>query len=212
MRYYYSPKANETAGPVEAAELNQLAATGAIDDSTPVIAEGQQIWTTYGAIRHGESTRAAADAVAAGVNRAAASLRQFSWGSFFFGILLSLLGWFTLPWAVFVSACRELATWGRDRTLPTGTSDMPIMTFLAIVVRNIVIVVVALTNTVLSVLVLFGNGPLHKGYGWNATSAFGGFAFSLLAGYFSLIVVAFGFEVFAWGVRVANDLKKIAQR
>ncbi|MDB6094352.1 MAG: hypothetical protein JWM32_1914 [Verrucomicrobia bacterium] len=50
MRYYYTDAANQPAGPCDLDQLKALAAEGKINDSTSVIPEGGQNWTTYAAI------------------------------------------------------------------------------------------------------------------------------------------------------------------
>ena len=211
MRYHYSLKANETIGPVEMAELSRLAAAGTINDSTPVIQEGSQAWTSYGAVRQGAAAAAAADAVAAGVSRAGAALKSFSWGSLLMGLLLAFLGGLTLPWTVLAGAARELAAWGKQRLLPSSASDLPVLTFYVVVMRNFVLVLSAVWTVVASVLQVFGVFSRFS-YRWDAVECLGGAALILIAGYFSLALTALIFEIFAVGVRIANDIKKIAQR
>jgi hypothetical protein len=53
MRYYYTDAANQPVGPCELEQLQALAAEGKITDSTSVIPEGAQVWTTYGAVKPG---------------------------------------------------------------------------------------------------------------------------------------------------------------
>ena len=53
MRYYYTDAANQPVGPCEMQQLQALAAEGKINDSTSVIPEGAQVWTTYGAVKPG---------------------------------------------------------------------------------------------------------------------------------------------------------------
>lgn len=214
MRYHYSPKANETAGPVDMAELNRLAAAGTINDSTPVIPEGSQTWTTYGAVRQGAATAAAADAVAASVSRAGAALKSFSWGSLLMGLLLAFLGSLTLPWSVLAGAARELAVWGRERLLPSSASDLPVLTFYVVVMRNFTLVLSAVGTVFMALLQLFGvfNAFAGHSYHYNPVTAIAGAAGTLIGGYFALAAIALVFEIFAVGVRIANDIKKIAQR
>lgn len=55
MRYYYTDAANQPVGPCEMEQLQALAAEGKINDTTSVIPEGAQVWTTYGAVKPGGS-------------------------------------------------------------------------------------------------------------------------------------------------------------
>ncbi len=213
MRYHYSLRRNENAGPVDLAELTRLAAAGVINDDTPVLPEGSQTWSTYGAVRQGVAASVAAEAVAAGVTRAGAALKGFSWGSMFFGMLLAILGWLTLPWTVLANAARELAEWGKQRLLPSSSSDLPVLTFYMIVMRNLTLVLWAIIAPFCSCLSLFGVGPFYRGYyGWNLGAAVGGFLGGLVFSYFMLLGIAVLFETLAVGVRMANDIKRIAQR
>lgn len=50
MRYYYTDAANQPAGPCDLDQLKALAAEGKINESTSVIPEGGQVWTTYAAL------------------------------------------------------------------------------------------------------------------------------------------------------------------
>lgn len=49
MKYYYSNK-GKAEGPLEEGEIDQLAEQGVIRKTTPVIAEGSNTWSTYGAL------------------------------------------------------------------------------------------------------------------------------------------------------------------
>jgi sugar lactone lactonase YvrE len=51
MKYYYANPSNQPIGPLDAAELTQLASAGVINEQTFVIAEGSQSWIPYGQIR-----------------------------------------------------------------------------------------------------------------------------------------------------------------
>jgi hypothetical protein len=217
MKYYYASANNQTTGPVERSELDRLAREGVISAATAVIPEGSQTWTTYGQLQQDAAVSAAASAIAAGVSTATAALRTFSWGSFLFGLLLAVLNCLTLPARVLTGAARELAQWGRERTLPLATSDVPVLTYLVIVLRNVTLVVTFAVVTLLAVLALFGAGPLYRyggyGYGgWNAWAAFGGFLGGMLAAYFGSLLIALWFELLSITVRIANDVKRIAQR
>lgn len=214
MRYHYSLKANETIGPVEMSELGRLAAAGTINDDTPVIPDGGQSWTTYGAVRQGATAAAAADAVAAGVSRAGAALKSFSWGSMLMGLLLAFLGGLTLPWSVLAGAARELAVWGKQRLLPSSASDLPVLTFNVIVMRNFTLVLWTVVFLVASMLQLFGVWHVWSRYSyrWDPAMAIAGAAGILIQGYFMIAAIAMVFEILAVSVRIANDIKKIAQR
>lgn len=215
MKYHYTNAQNQPVGPVELAELSRLASQGLIDDDTPVIADGGQTWSTYGAVRSGAATSAAAEAVAAGVGRATSALRSFSWGSLIYGLLLALLGWLSLPWTVLSSAARELAVWGRERTLPLAGSDVPVLTFGVVVLRNATLVLAAFFTVLFAILSLTGRGPFYFSfdrYNWQAQPALVGFFGGLLAGYFAQVAIALSFELTSLGVRMANDLKALAKR
>lgn len=221
MKYHYTNAQNQPVGPVELAELAGLAAQGIINDQTAVIPEGGQTWTSYGAVRQGATANAAAEAVAAGMGRAATAFKEFSWGSLLFGLLLIFLGLLTLPWTVLTSAARELAGWGRDRALPLRESDAPVLTFYVVVMRNATLVLTAFFAVLFALINLFtGRLPVIGGLmpfvggdgGWNPIYAFGGFFMSLIWGYFALVGIAFIFESVALVVRIANDVKIIAKR
>jgi len=216
MRYHYSLKENETSNPVEFSELQRLASTGIIDDETPVIPEGGQSWTTYRAVRQSAPASAAAEAVVGGISRAHTALKNFSWGQMVFGLLLALMGTLTLPWMVISGAARELAQWGKQRVLPTSSSDLPVLTFYVVVMRNFTLVLWAVFFVIAATLQLFGLlsslfDPFHRG-GWSPAAAIGGAIALLVIGYTSVVVLAFLFEGLSVGVRIANDIKKIAQR
>jgi hypothetical protein len=217
MKYYYTNSANQPVGPVDRSELDRLADQGTIHAQTSVLPEGGQTWSTYAQLQQGAGGEVAA-ALATQVSSAAQAIRQFSWSGLAFGMLLSLVSWLTLPATVLSSAARELADWGRQKTLPTAASDLPVLTFLVIVLRNLTLVLFFTILVICSVLCLFGAGPLCKGrmlYGdssWNAFFAFGGFVCGMLSAYFGQLVIAFWFELLSIGVRIANDVKGLAHR
>ena len=214
MRYHYSPKENETSAPVDLAELQRLATAGTIHDDTPVIPEGGTAWTTYGAVRQGATASAAAEVVAAGVSRAGAALKNFSWGEMLFGLLLAFMGWLTLPWTVIAGAAGELSLWGRQRVLPSSSSDLPVLTFYVIVMRNFTLLLWVALVIVAAFLQLAGQTPFggFRRGGWDPVIAIGGAIGLVINGYFLVLLIAFLFEALAVGVRIANDIKKIAQR
>lgn len=217
MKYYYTNSSNQPVGPVERAELDQLAARGVIKPETSIVAEGSQAWGRYADLLRAEPANAAAAAIASGVSRASAALQTFSWGSMAFGLLLSLLSWLTLPSTVLTSAARELADWGRLRILPSASSDLPVLTFLVVILRNASLVISFTVCVICAVLSIFGVGPFYHGSlwtnsSWNAGYAFGGFVIGMLVAYFGQLAVALWFEMLSIGVRIANDVKRIAQR
>ncbi|MEJ1973533.1 MAG: GYF domain-containing protein [Lacunisphaera sp.] len=89
MKYHYTNAQNQPVGPVDFAELNQLAAQGIINDQTSVIPEGGQTWSTWGAIRGG----APVTSPAAPPDEAKLAGIATILGDTVAGILIRLAGW-----------------------------------------------------------------------------------------------------------------------
>jgi hypothetical protein len=213
MKYYYSSPSGQVIGPIEFNELAQLAGAGSIHEHTAVIAEGAQTWSTFAQVRESAAPARAAAPASRGVNRVADVIKAFSWGQFLFGLLLVFLSGFTLPWAILRHCGRDLASWGTSRALPSSESDLPALTHLLIVVRPFTHVIFTATMAVIAILALFGRGPGYLGYyGYHLSHAISGCVGALLVGYFGNWVIAFVYDLFSAIVRIANDVKRLAQR
>jgi hypothetical protein len=220
MKYYYANAENKPTGPVDLAELGRLAASGVINNNTAVIADGSQTWTTYGAVKDTSGTAAVADAVAATASQAVRAARQYSWGAFFYALLLIVIEWFCLPWTVLRRSGIELAEWGTQRALPTASSDQPVLTYMCVAFKPFVHVAFTTIAVIQAIRALFGAGFLYHTYA-GYTYGFDDYKFgaaaaacvgALFAAYFGNLVIAFLFEIWGLLIRVANDVKRIAGR
>lgn len=223
MKYYYTNSANQPVGPVDIDELARLEQAGTISENCNVIAEGSTKWIPYRELKGGAATAKVADALAKGVGRATEAACSFSWGSMLFGMLLVIISGLTLPWTILANAARELAQWGKDRLVPSSTSDLPALTQVLIVARPFTHVVFTTVMVFIAVLTLFGTGPVYGavrglqqfeyGYeGYSLTRALSSTATLLFAAYFGNWVIAFVYELSGLLVRIANEVRRISAR
>jgi hypothetical protein len=150
--YHYADENQKTFGPVSLDELRKLAQEGIITADTYVISEGQTTWIRYGDLITTAGEAAVAEAIASRMQQMGKVLSKFRWGDLFFGLLLVLINVLTLPFHLLKRSAMSLANWGENRTLPTAQSDLPVLTFLIVVLRP----VFHLLFTVLGVLGCLG--------------------------------------------------------
>ena len=122
-RYYYSDANNKPVGPVTLQQLRQLLRDGVINEDTNVIAEGSNNWVRFADVAGGPPTSSGA------------AEADFNWGAVLFGLLMVVGQFFTLPLNLLKQAGATLSAWGTSKVLPTAQSDLPVLTFLAVVTR-----------------------------------------------------------------------------
>lgn len=239
MKYYYANAQNQPTGPLDLAALASLMRAGAITDQTSVIAEGAQTWTTYGMVRNGATSAAIAHAVTSQLTRAGDLARAFSWGKMLYGALLVVISNLVLPWTLLKHAANELAQWGKDRMVPSATSDLPALSQTFIVARPLAHVAFSAIMIIVAVLALCGAGPAYYSYLPSATAdekllslffgeaarqsyayarhyefgrAVAGCASALAIAYFGNLLIGLFYEACGLLVRVANDIRRMAAR
>lgn len=225
MKYYYANAQNQPTGPLDLDGLAALSRAGTITDQTNVIAEGSQTWTSYGLVRTGATSAAIADALAAKVSRATEAARSFSWGEMLFGMLLVVISNLVLPWTLLKHAADELTQWGKERLVPSATSDLPALTQTLVVARPMAHVVFTVIMVIFAVLALFGTGLMYHlpltvedalGRQYEAQYSFGHAlgtsVVALLFAYFGNLFIGLIYEAGGLLVRIANDIRRLASR
>lgn len=192
MKYYYSIGDKPT-GPVTLEELKNLRAQGLINDMTKVIREGEASWSEYYKI--------------AGGSLPISYGSSFDVGKLSLGIWLFIKKIFTLSWEIVRRSAIEVAEWGNKRALPTDESELPVITFIAIVSKPIAIFLycigVVLAALVWPIIFLVSGEVLY------APFAFIGL---LVGGYLALPIIALYFDLIALGVLTVNKISNIERK
>ncbi len=219
MRYYYADKDNKPVGPLTITELRKLAGSGVISGSTNIIAEGATAWNNWDQIQAVESRAEIADSVVMKATQIGEGLKRYDWGGFLFGLLLVMLEYLILPYALLKKAGADLSEWGRKRMLPTATSELPVLTFLTVVTRPAVHILWTAYYTI-KALIFLANGKLE-------TSFFGLFASyqqvefpdrlyyflgMCVAVYFMNFLIGLIFDALSLLVSMANSLTKLERK
>ncbi len=189
--YHYSDSNNKPVGPVTLEQLRQLARDGVINNQTNVIVEGTSNWIRYGDVAAGQQSRSADDAPG-----------EFSWGASFFGLFLVVGQFFKLPYTLIKQAVTTLSAWGKSKVLPTAQSDVPVLTFVAVVTRPAVHVIFCIVA-----LVVVSIGAFNT---YGAGAKVGSFVLGVIAIYFANSVIGLYFDGVSLLVNLANNVKKIA--
>lgn len=196
MNYYYANSRNEPIGPVSIDSLRALADRREINAQTPVVPEGGSEWKTYGEIAGVAAqprTPQATSPISGG---------GFNWVDFLVGLVLACLSGFVLPWVVVRSAAKELSGWGKNRSLPSSESDLPVLTNVAVITRAYCIILIIPAGIIGGVIAAF----LCEGAQIPALAAL---AIGLLVAYIGPVIVSFFFESMGLLVRIANETKNL---
>ena len=230
MTYYYADAQNQTHGPCTREELEQLARRGVLTARSRVIEHGGQTWSTWAAIEASFAPPAAAAPPLARAEVAppetrypvSASRELISASAVLYGLLLVLIQYFILPYTLLVQALRDLSLWGRQHALPTTQSDTPVLTFVTVVLRPPTHVTITLGITALAVLelldgirflltsnsfFLFGQSRFEL-----FLSLIGNLLGTVALAYLSNLFIAFFFEISAFFILLANNVRRIAEK
>ena len=134
-RYYYAGPDKKPVGPFTTEEVSKLVEEGKINDNTYLIGEGQTTWVRYADWKAAQGSAEAAEAIARKAQQVKTAISKFDFGSSIFGLLLVIVEIFVLPWRLISRAAVTLATWGSSRILPTSQSELPVATFITVVLR-----------------------------------------------------------------------------
>lgn len=203
-KYYYSDANNKPVGPVTVEQLRQLAQDGVINNYTNVIVEGTSNWVPYGDIVASQQGNEVAARIAQQARNMGAALGQFNWGAFFFGLLLVLIQGFILPYNLLKQAAATLSAWGKSKVLPTGQSDLPVLTFLTVVIRPAVHILFT------ACAFLFATVFAYEASGMG--ERLGIFIGLLILIYFANFYVGLVFDAVSCIVGIANGVKSIERR
>jgi hypothetical protein len=215
-KYYYSDASNQPVGPVTLEQLRGLAEEGVINDDTNVIVEGTHDWIRYGNLVAGQQSSEVAARIAQQARSVGAVLGKFNWGAFFFGLLLVLVQVFVLPYELLKKAGTTLSSWGKSKVLPTAQSDLPVLTFLTVVIRPAVHVIVTAWAFYKDCRFLFTGEislmflPIH--FAQSAGERVGYFLLILILIYFANLYIGLAFDVISVVVGIANSVKNIERR
>ena len=139
------------------------------------------------------------------------AISHFGFGSMIFGILLVFLEYFILPWRLIKRSALTLASWGRSRILPTGQSDLPILTFITVLYRPIVHVLVTVIGilfvVVVGIITMFHHSDQDSFMHGMCILIVGPIAVYLVNFYIGLI-----FDVISIVVQMANSLRNIERK
>jgi GYF domain 2 len=215
-KYYYSDASNKSVGPVTLEQLRQLAHDHVIDNETNVIVEGSTDWVRYGDVVAGEQTSEMAAKIAQQARSVGVALGRFKWGAFLSGFLFALLQTLDLPYVLLKKAVTTLSDWGQSRMLPSAQSDVPVLTFLTVVMRPVVHVVYTVWALYKDFRFLF-TGEISLAFipinfAESVGERIGYFLLILLAVYFFNIAIGFVFDVWSVIVGIANSVKNIERR
>jgi hypothetical protein len=209
--YYYGDAQQKTIGPLSFDELKNLARAGTIIGATPVIEHGGAQWKTWTEIESAQQPKPAAAATALPASdRSQASPSPIAWGAMFFALLLVILQFLVLPATVIRNALVDLSQWGKEGRLPSSVSEFPVLTFLVVVLRPFVIIV----YLIVALLWLIIMACAGSDYGMEMS--YGTRTFLLILGcigvYFYTSVIALIYDLLSLGIRVANNVKKLADK
>jgi hypothetical protein len=217
-KYYYADKDNKSVGPCTPADLRKLAGEGTINGLTNVILEGASTWSTWGEVQATESQAETIQAVAGKASQAGERLRSFDWGGLLMGLLLVIVEYLILPYFLLRRAAATLAEWGRNRTLPSETSELPVLTFLTVVCRPAVHVLWTLYYTVKALIFLTDGRPkaFFDIFEREAQVDFPDRVYYFIGlcafTYFMNFLIGLLFDALSLLVNMANSLKKIEKK
>ena len=213
--YYYSDANNQPIGPYPLSELRNLARSGVITGATLVIEHGSSTWRTWSDIEAEQRPAEIAQAVVSQARQiqghVQASLAEVEWGSALYGLFLVILQFLILPYTVIRKSLVDLTTWGKENRLPSSVSDLPILTFLAVVLRPPVIVLYLVFGT-LGLLYVVIRGTDQYGSQTDIGTRIGIFIGGLIIIYFNSCVIALVFDLISVAIGMANNLRKIAEK
>jgi len=208
-KFYYAGSDKKPVGPFSSEEVRKLVDDGKINDNTYLIGEGQTTWVRYADWIAAQGTAEAAEAIARKAQQMRTAISKFDFGSSIFGLLLVVVEIFVLPWRLIKGAAGTLASWGSSRILPTSQSDLPVVTFITVVLRP----AVHMLLTVIGWLGVIGfsiyqmcsrNGSVSDGF----RTLIGG----LVAVYFANLLVGLIFDSISIAIQMANSLKNIERK
>jgi hypothetical protein len=231
-KYFYADSSNTPQGPFTLDELRGLAANATINATTMICAEGDPAWTTWAQLAamtgaHSKSSDEADPALTAwvqsaegqpqaggqpqtmavaqvGGGQASQAATTVEWGSLFRALLMIILKQFTLPYELLRKSALDLTEWGSKRTLPSSRSDLPVMTFIVVVMRPLWHLILTVAGFLAGLAFLLDNGRLTEKLPWCMLC--------WVAGYFGNVVLGFFFDSAAVFVQMANSLKRIETR
>jgi hypothetical protein len=206
--YFYADSSDNPQGPFAYAQLKELAASGTILADTKVCSEGDAAWATWADVENVERQAEMVQHLADGADQIRRVITGIAWGALLLALLLILLQFFTMPWSLLRKAAHDLTEWGRRRMLPSARSELPVLTFLMVVLRPAVHLVCTLAFLLVGLFTLFhrsGFMGMERGLTERIFSCLG----IWLLGYFSNVVIGFFFDSISVFVQMANSLKKL---
>jgi GYF domain 2 len=206
---YYAGPDKKPVGPFTAEELRQLVMEGKINDNTFLIGEGQANWVRYADWQTTQGTTEAAEAIARTARQMKTAMAQFEFGSSFFGLLLVIVEIFVLPWRLIKGAACTLASWGSSRRLPTSQSDLPVATFITVVLRPAYhILLTVIGGLVVIAMSLYDMFSRDGSFSEGVKILIGG----IVAIYFANLIVGAIFDGMSILVQTANSLRNIERK
>jgi len=208
-KLFYAGADRKPVGPFTTEEVHKLVDEGKINDNTFLISEGQTTWVRYADWKAAQGTAEAAEAIARKAQQMKTAISKFEFGSSIFGLLLVIVEIFVLPWRLISRSATTLASWGSSRILPTSQSDLPVATFITVVLRpavHILLTVIGWLGVVIYSIYLMcsRNSSVSDGIKM------------LVVGfptvYFANLLVGAIFDVISIGIQMANSLRNIEKK
>lgn len=213
--YYYSDDNKKAVGPHSLEHLTELLEKGEIKKSTLIIAEGEKEWISYSQlmdhIHHSKSTAYVASKFDHVYEKAA----NLNFKDFMIGMIMILASSFTLPWTLICGAFANVSEWGKNKTLPIAFSDVPVLTYLTVVLRPLWIISTFLMGIIFATSSLFwnfNNNFFGISYRYEISDRILHFMGYLLGTYLSIFVVGLVFDIISLITGMANNVKEINRK
>ena len=214
-KYLYADANQKPVGPVSLEALDHLCKESLISERTLIIEEGGSSWVAYGDLLKKRRNEQRASAVVDQVEKVGKVVRSLPWVDFFVGFVLIIIQVLTLPWVLIKGAAALVVEWGAKRELPTSQSEVPVLTFLTVVLRPLWVLLAVFFGVIICISSLFMDRTYY--WFWGSVSRtpvdrIAEFIVGIGGVYFGVILISFCFDLASLFIGMANSLKEMSRK